>query len=202
MRKTTITVYLVVMMLGVCLVKAADRASEWNALVDEYLDKVYFPLNPTVATVAGIHRYDGEIEDYSETGRTSEIRTLHEYETRVAHFPADGLTAVDAADRQILLGQIRSELLTLEKIRPLEKNPDEYSGGLTNSVYVLMNRKFASPESRLRSAVQRESKMPAILKMARENLKDSPRVYTEIAIEQLPGIIGFFEKDVPNAFSS
>ncbi len=178
-----------------------DHTAEWNALVDEYLDKVYFPLNPTVATASGIHRYDGEIEDYSESGRSAEIRTLHAYETRVAQFPADGLQQVDAADREMLLGAIRSELLTLEKIKPLEKNPDVYSGGLTNGVYVLMNRKFAPAEERLRSVIQRERKMPDILTMARVNLKDSPRVYTDIAIEQLPGIISFFEKDVPGAFA-
>ncbi len=202
MRKAMVAGCLLVIMLGVGLAKGADRTTEWNALVDEYLDKVYFPLNPTSATGAGIHQYDGELEDYSAAGKTAEIRTLHEYEKRVEGFPATGLKAVDAADRQILLGEIRSELLTLEKIRPLEKNPDVYSGGLSNGVYVLMNRKFAPADARLRSVIQRETKMPAILQLARQNLKDTPRVYTEIAIEQLPGIISFFEKDVPLAFST
>ena len=202
MRKVTVLGSLLVMLLGVGLAKAAERTAEWNALVDEYLDKVYFPLNPTAATAAGIHQYDGELEDYSAAGKASEIRTLHDYEARVEQFPAAGLKAVDAADRQILLGEIRSDLLTLEKIRPLEKNPDVYSGGLSNGVYVLMNRKFAPADARLRSVIQRETKMPAVLQMARQNLKDPPQVYTEIAIEQLPGIISFFEKDVPLAFAS
>src|SRR5262249_47256890 len=35
---------------------------------------------------------------------------------------------------------------------------------------------------------------------ARENLKNPPKIYTEIAIEQLPGIAQFFEHDVPLAF--
>jgi uncharacterized protein (DUF885 family) len=201
MRKVTVLGSLLVMLLGVGLAKAAERTAEWNALVDEYLDKVYFPLNPTAATAAGIHQYDGELEDYSAAGKASEIRTLHDYEARVEQFPAAGLKAVDAADRQILLGEIRSDLLTLEKIRPLEKNPDVYSGGLSNGVYVLMSRKFAPADARLRSVIQRETKMPAVLQMARQNLKDPPQVYTEIAIEQLPGIISFFEKDVPLAFA-
>jgi uncharacterized protein (DUF885 family) len=68
-------------------------------------------------------------------------------------------------------------------------------------VYVLMNRKFAPGEDRLRSVIQRERKMPEILKEARQNLSDTPKVYTEIAIEQLPGIIGFFQKDVATAFT-
>jgi uncharacterized protein (DUF885 family) len=42
--------------------------------------------------------------------------------------------------------------------------------------------------------------MPALLSDARLNLKNPPRIYTEIAIEQMPGIVSFFEHDVPLAF--
>jgi len=43
--------------------------------------------------------------------------------------------------------------------------------------------------------------MPSVLAEARVNLKNPPRVFTEIAIEQLPGIVSFFEHDVPLAFA-
>ena len=42
--------------------------------------------------------------------------------------------------------------------------------------------------------------MPKALEAARANLKNPPKIYTEIALEQLPGIVSFFEKDVPAAF--
>jgi uncharacterized protein (DUF885 family) len=64
-----------------------------------------------------------------------------------------------------------------------------------------MERKFASPDERLRSLIAREKLMPALLNAARANLKNPPRIYTEIAIEQLPGIVSFFEQDVPSAFA-
>jgi len=121
-----------------------DPGREWSALVDEYLEKVYFPQNPTTATVAGIHKYDGEIEAYSAEGIAADNRLLHEYEARVASFPVAGLGQVDAADRQILLGYIRSELLTSEGLRPQEKNPDIYSSGAAGTVYPLMVRKFCA----------------------------------------------------------
>ena len=41
----------------------------------------------------------------------------------------------------------------------------------------------------------------AALAAARENLKNPPLIYTQVAIEQLPGIIGFFQKEVPEAFA-
>ena len=178
-----------------------DPGREWSALVDEYLEKVYFPQNPTTATVAGIHKYDGEIEAYSAEGIAADNRLLHEYEARVASFPVAGLGQVDAADRQILLGYIRSELLTSEGLRPQEKNPDIYSSGAAGTVYPLMVRKFAPADDRLRSVIAREQKIPGIFVEARKNLKNPARIYTEIAIEQIPGIIGFFEKDVPEAFA-
>jgi Bacterial protein of unknown function (DUF885) len=107
---------------------------------------------------------------------------------------------MDAADREMLLSAIRSTLLSLEMIRGWEKDPDTYSSGAAASVYVIMSRKFAEPDARLRSIVSREKQFPRYFAFARANLKNVPRIYTEIALEQLPGTIGFFEKDVPAAF--
>ena len=158
MRKLTALVCLLLMQAGIGTTNATDRRTEWNALVDEYLEKVYFPENPTAATAAGVHRYDGQIEDYSREAANEEIRTLHEFEARVVQFSAEGLQPVDAADRQILLGIIRSELLTLETIRPLEKNPDVYSSGITYSAYVLMNRKLPQPRNGCKASYSEREK--------------------------------------------
>ena len=46
----------------------------------------------------------------------------------------------------------------------------------------------------------RERLMPQVLMDARANLRNPPRIYTEVAIEQLPGNISLFENDVPLAF--
>jgi uncharacterized protein (DUF885 family) len=65
-----------------------------------------------------------------------------------------------------------------------------------------MERDFAPAGERLRSLIAREKQMPAVFAAARENLKNPPRIYTEIALEQLPGIIDFFQHDVPEAFKA
>ncbi len=182
-------------------VTRVNPSTQWNALVDEYLDKVYFPQNPSAATVAGLHQYDSDVEAYSAKAVDEEIATLHTYESRVEQFPSTSLTEVEAADRQILLGEIRSILLELETLRPREKNPDIYSSGAAGTIYVLMVRKFAPPEARLRSVIAREEKLPEIFASARENLKNPPQEFTQIALQQMPGIIGFFQQDVPSAFA-
>lgn len=179
---------------------ADDPHAAWNALVDEYLDQVFFKFNPSGGTSAGLHQYDTQLEDFSQSGVDRQVAALQDFEKRIAAFPAQSLSETEAADREMLLGSIRSGLLTLQVIRPWQKNPDFYSGTATNSVYVIMNRRFAPPDDRLRSVIAREKKIPSLIAAARANLKNPPRVYTEIALEQLPGIIGFYEKDLPAAF--
>jgi uncharacterized protein (DUF885 family) len=179
---------------------AQDVLARWNALADEFLEQSFFKFAPTYGTMAGLHQYDSQLEDYSRAGVDQQVRALHQFEKRVAAFDVKGLPETQAADRELVLGNIRSALLTLETIRPWEKNPDNYSSGITNSVYVIMSRKFAPADDRLRSVVAREIWMPAVFEAARQNLKNPPRIYTEIAIEQIDGIVGFFQSDVPSAF--
>ena len=97
-------------------------------------------------------------------------------------------------------GNIRSQLLTLGTIRPWQKNPDFYSSGITNSAFTIIERNYAPAETRLAALIAREKQMPAALEQARANLVNPPKIYTEIALEQLPGDIQFFQKDIPEAF--
>src|SRR6185503_9402533 len=76
-----------------------------------------------------------------------------------------------------------------------------YSSGVTSSIFSLISREFAPPDARLKSVIAREKLIPRVFVEARANLKNPPRVYTEVALEQLPGIESFFAHDVPDAFS-
>jgi uncharacterized protein (DUF885 family) len=174
----------------------------WNALADDYIDQAVFALNPSAATAAGVHTYDAQLEDFSRAGIDKQIAILKKFEQRTLAFDPKSLSPMDSADREMLLGAIRGSLLSLETIRIWEKDPDSYSSSAANSVYVIMNRRFAPPDARLRSVVAREKQFPRYFADARANLKNVPRVYTEIALEQLPGTISFFEKDVPSAFAN
>ncbi len=167
------------------------------------LTRFTFAINPRREPLLGYHQYDTQLEDYSRKNIDAEIAVLKVFEKRIDAIHPDAATAdfVPRSDREIVLSTIRSQLLTLETIRPWEKNADNYSSACANGVFTLMERKFASPDERLRSVVAREKQMPALLGSARVNLKNPPRIYTEIAIEQLPDIVTFFEHDVPLAFA-
>ncbi|HEY4053708.1 MAG TPA: DUF885 domain-containing protein [Terriglobales bacterium] len=174
--------------------------SGWNELVDHFFDD-FFKLNPTQATAAGFHLHDSELEDYSRQGIENQIAFAKNYLDKVNAFDSKSLSLEERQDYQLLVNNLKSTLLELEDIRSWEKNPDHYSSGLTQSAFVIMSRKFAPPEKRLQSLIDREKKMPAFLAAGKANLKNPPRIYTEVAIDQLPGIVGFFQKDVPEAFT-
>jgi uncharacterized protein (DUF885 family) len=161
--------------------------------VDRFFDEVYFKFNPTVGTASGFHQYDTQLEDYSKAGVDANMKVLHRAERQFSALPAD-------PDRDLILNYIRATLLDMEKVRTWEKNPDNYSSGVTNSIFVIMSRNFAPPADRLKSVIARELLVPAVFEAARANLKNPPRIYTEIAIEQMPGIVSFFQNDVPAAF--
>lgn len=183
------------------LAHAETPQQKFAQLADAYFDQLYFPSSPTNGTFSGYHQYDAQLENYTRASIEAEIAALRAFETRIEAIDPAPLDQTTRADRELVLNSIRSQLLTLETIRPWQKNPDLYSSTAANAAFVLMERKFDTPDARLRSLIARERQMPALFAAARANLQNPARISTEIAIEQLPGIASFFEHDVPLAFA-
>jgi uncharacterized protein (DUF885 family) len=191
----------IVLLLGTavaCL--AQSRDAMFDKLADRYYNDVAFRYSPESGTAAGFHQYDSQLASGSRSEIQAELAALRGFETEVAAFDARGLTPFVAADRELLLSQIRGQILTLDAIRPWEKNPDVYSSGAAGAIFVIMSRNYAPAAERLKAVIARERLIPRLFQSARENLANPPRVYTEIALEQVPGITSFFETDVPAAF--
>jgi len=186
-------------------VAAGSSAADLAALADRYFDEYYFKFNPSAGTASGFHQYDSQLEDYSRASVDRQIALLKKFKGEFnSRFPAGhaALKPGDPAwvDLNLIVNDINSRLLALEKIRSWEKNPDVYSSGVTNSIFVIMARTFAPPEDRLKSVIAREKQAVAGFAAARQNLKNPPPIYVDVALEQIPGLIGFFQKDVPEAF--
>jgi hypothetical protein len=178
------------LLVGVC----SMSAQSFDVLVDHYFDD-YFRLNPNVATAAGFHQpYDPQLEDYTVRSVQEQIALDHKYLKLFSQTP-------QSDDRDWIISHLNADLVNLENIRQWEKNPDFYSSGVTAAIFNLMSRKFAPADIRLRDVVSRERKIPQVFLTARANLKNPPKIYTDVALEQLPGIQSFFASDVPAAFT-
>jgi uncharacterized protein (DUF885 family) len=186
------------LLAGVCFAQSRDEA--FARLADRYFADAVFRYDPVSGTAAGFHQYDALLPLGSRAEIQAEIAALKKYEAEVSGFDPKRLSQTAASDRELVLAQIRGGLLALQDIRMWEKNPDNYSSGATNAIFVIMSRSFAPPAERLKSAIAREKLIPRLLQSGRENLKNPPKIYTEVAIEQMPGIESFFQNDVPAAF--
>lgn len=181
---------------------AQSRDAEFARVADRYFDEAVFRFDPAQATQAGFHRYDALLPSGAHSEVEAQVAALRKFEAEVQAFAPAGLSPAAAADRELVLSQIRGSLLSLESIRMWEKNPDQYSSGATGAIFVIMSRSFAPPAERLKSVIAREKLIPRLFQSARENLKNPPKIYTEVALEQIPGIVSFFQKDVPAAFKA
>jgi uncharacterized protein (DUF885 family) len=157
--------------------------------------------NPSTATDLGVHAYDHQLEDLSRSAVAAESKALADFRASVSAIDPATLSADAGLDREQMLRVFDAGILANEVIRPWATNPDAYSSAVTNGAYVVIKRPYAPAADRLRALIDRENKMPGLLAEARRNLVNPPRIYTEIAVEQIDGNISFFKKDVPAAFT-
>lgn len=184
-----------VRMLLVLLLPCSMTAQPLAQLTDRFFEDYYFKFYPSIATQTGVHKYDSQMEDYTRAGVDARVKSLHSFEQKFNALPP-------TADREILISFIHAQLLELEQVRSWERNPDIYSSGVSNSIFTVMARSFAPPAERLKAVIARELAIPGVFDAARANLNNPPRIYTDIAMEQIPGIISFFQNDVPKAFAT
>ena len=179
---------------------AAPGDAAFRQIASEILEYTY-KRDPSNATYLGIHKYDDLIQDYSAAAVTADVEAIKSVRAKLNAVDAGALSLDAQLDLEKINRTLDGVLLRDEVIRSWAKDPDLYSSGITNAAYVMISRTFAPPEQRLKSLIARLKLMPNALAEARKNLDNPPRVYTEIAIEQLDGNRDFFAKDVPAAFA-
>ena len=178
-------------------IDAKPRA--FHEVVDAYFQD-YFKANPSQATGVGFHQYDRQLEEFSEAAHQRNRRLLLGYLAEFQAISPSALAPLERDDREIMIALIHSGLLEEERIQMWRKNPDAYSGAVTGSIFALIKRNFAPLPERLRSVIEREKQIPRALMQARAVLRNPPKIYTDIAIEQLPGNIDFFQTTVTETF--
>lgn len=143
-----------------------------------------YALDPTAATIAGLHDHDARLADLSLDGFAARDafvdRWLHVFE---AHDPSSWV-ATDRTDLALALGELRGE----EALRPFERHrrqPSLYSDAITRGAYYALIREEGDPETRLGALAERLEHAPAALRHAVANLDPDrvPPVYVVVAGE-------------------
>lgn len=180
--------------------KESTGDAAFQALVAEITEAVY-RQSPSTATYLGIHKYDDQLEDYSASAIAAEVASARAFRQKLDAIDPATLTLDARLDREYLQHQMEATVLQLDAVKSWQTNADQYTATATNAVYIVMKRDFAPAADRLKSVIAREKKIPGLLAQARVNLKAPPKIFTEIAIEQIDGNQSFFAKDLPLAFA-
>jgi len=179
---------------------AAPGDSAMKSVAGEIIHDLY-RRHPSAATQLGVHTFDNQLEDFSAGAFEAEARADSVFRARLLAVDTTKLSLEQQLDRQQLIHSMDANILSDRVIKPWAKNADTYSSGITNAAYVIMERDYAPAAQRLAALVAREKAMPAALAEARKNLVNPPKIFTQIAIEQVDGNIAFFKNDVPAAFT-
>jgi uncharacterized protein (DUF885 family) len=193
-----------ILILGAFLVAScADNKpsndEQFTSLAKEILEDT-FRREPTWSTSLGVHKYDDKLEDYSKKGVSDTLKVLRAFRDRVEQIPADTLSLDNQLDREQLLHFFDSRILSLDTVRGWQKNPDFYTSGISYTAYLMIKRSFAPLEERLKLLIAREKHMVLVLAEARKNIDNPPRIYVEIALEQVDSNRDLFKDAVTEAF--
>ncbi len=165
-------------------------------LGDDFID-VLARTYPPVATMLGIHDYDGELGSYTPNAMTefaSELRLLRD---RTNAVDASALGAIGRTDKRFLLQQIESGLLEAEGTQWWRKNPDHALDLVMIGLFFLVVREFAPAPDRARSLEARLRRLPSFLHETRSSLSDTPIDLVEIGAQTAEGGADFLTGMVP-----
>ena len=163
----------------------------FDAFVDDFFD-VYFAASPTSATGAGLHEYDGRLEDLSRAAIEQQIRGLRGLLRRLETMDRTAMSFDQRLDAQMIENSIRSSLLDLETLETW-RNPMIYAYVPGSAIGSLIKRDFAPARERLVSVIQRLEQIPAVHAAARQNVTNPPREFKDLAVRMAGGSAGYFE---------
>lgn len=148
-------------------------------------------VRPSWATGVGIHAFDSKLDETSAAAVRARLARTRQFRARAEQIPADRLSMNRRLDREIFVAKMHGAELEFETIRGWERNPGNYAGVVSGGLYALIKRDFAPVDPRLKAINERLAQVPRVFDDARANLKNPPKIFTEIAIGQTRGLAQF-----------
>jgi hypothetical protein len=200
MRRTIIPFVILLFVFlstGLLLSEKNNNDEKFKKALDTYLDGLW-KFYPTSATLAGYHKYDGQLENLSSGSLEKRHEDLDEFNqefvTKVDKFK---LSPELQIDHEMIMDALDLESFKHENLVPWEYNPIFYNEIFANCIRSLLVKEFAPMDTRAKNAADRLKGLPKLIKQAKENLKTPPQIFTETAIKQFPAIIDFYKIELP-----
>jgi uncharacterized protein (DUF885 family) len=173
-----------------------DKDKSFIETCEAYVAQLYKD-SPEYATAMGYHEYDDKLGDYGAEAERDALERFKGYAKTLEEMGRDGLSDPNALDHELLKNQLVSRIQMAEALPHWERRPDYYASSPLSAIFMLVVREFAPLEERVKSISERLSQVPRVLEQARENLKNPPRIFTQIALETARGGVGFYGHVIP-----
>lgn len=168
------------------------------ARVASFVDERY-GLDPTAATVAGLHDHDARLADLTAAGFAA--REAHSDRALVAFGSVEpaGLEPAERTDLALVLGELRGEQ-ALRGFQRWRRQPSLYSDAIIRGAYYALLHAGTDPDERLQALAERLEGAPAALEAAIANLDGAlvPPVYVVVAGETATAGATFIRAVLPS----
>ncbi|MEO6004609.1 MAG: DUF885 domain-containing protein [Opitutus sp.] len=202
-RTAAVALVLAVSALFVSAQPAAPTApapSAWERFVADFTNS-YFAANPTFAVASGLHNFDGQLPDWSDTALRAEVARLRARRDEAVAFQDDTLNPDQRFERDYLISIIRRDLFWLQTADSPHRNPAFYADALDPDVYV--SRNYAPLATRLVAYTRYAKAVPGALAQVKENLRGPlAKPLIEIGKIMIGGLAEFYATDVPKVFEA
>ncbi len=178
---------------------AATEDERFSALVDEYLEYTW-RASPLNATFNGIHKYDDQIESFLIADVRNQLDAnrlfIGRFKTEID--PAK-LNSSNQIDYDLIMDSLKAQEFSLDRSHDLERDPGIYPQILAGTGFLMFSREYEPLSERMRRLAGRMEKMPEVLEQGKKNLKNPPKLWTEIAIETTEGAVGLYNQVIGQA---
>ena len=192
---------------GTACTPAADKANAPATIaglapfVDRYLDG-FARRHPSIAAGNGLHDHDDLLDDFSAQAIAAEITTLKAAAAELAAFSDSSLSPDERVDKRILEGVIDGWLLEQETLANWKRNPMTYASALSDGVHNLMTMENDTAPVRMRRMIGKLGGVPALLRAARANITNPPKIFAERGLGMMRGASSMLTTDLAVAFSA
>jgi uncharacterized protein (DUF885 family) len=160
---------------------------------------VHKPTNEEGEPAGAEVRLDELLDDLSSEAIAKRIASIKSFRERLTEeVDRYKLKAHPWVDYAVVSNYIGRALFKLEKERAYETNPTLYVEMLGTALHTLMVHEYAPASERYKHLIGRVQKIPAFIDQAKTNLKVSPEVWTEVAIDENQGVINLVARVIPS----
>lgn len=160
----------------------------------DYLAALYC-FNPLLASLLGLHEYDGQIPDYADAPVADRVAELDQFIVMGDAVPRDGWSAQDVRDWTLLTNAARSERRLLAEQREHRRNPLFYDPLFDVTHY--LKRDYAPLAERVDATIRHLDAIPDAVATADANLAAAvPASFLTTALETVPGVRAFIADDL------